>query len=165
VFQDPLNFFQLPFINAVARELSRSYVATAAAAGADDAPLAPDGFVWAPRMAVFPHPSLQSTSLLAQVLSSFVFAALMFGFVTQVGGWCRGEAWRAPAAPRCNAAACVCLARPTALLCARPLPLHACLPPRPADVGAGGRARRRAAPGAGQHGHAPGGVLDQLDVL
>jgi hypothetical protein len=74
----------------VARELSRSVVARAAAitatpgAAAAAAAGASAGLEWSPRLVRFPHPSLQSTNLLGQVLASFIFASLMFGFVTQV---------------------------------------------------------------------------------
>lgn len=111
-FQDPVNFFQMPLINAVSRELSRTYVKAAAANTAAAAaggglvedsrsssipPLAlaaslvngsssSTAFDWAPRMVRFPHPSLQTVNLLGQVLSSFIFASLMFGCVSQVRG-------------------------------------------------------------------------------
>jgi hypothetical protein len=87
-FQDPTLFFAVPLVNAAARELARHAITTnpggvagltAAAANSSEV------FEWAPRLAKFPHPSLQSSSLLGQVLSSFIFASLMFGFVTQVG--------------------------------------------------------------------------------
>uniref|UniRef100_A0A383W084 ABC transporter domain-containing protein n=1 Tax=Tetradesmus obliquus TaxID=3088 RepID=A0A383W084_TETOB len=84
-FQDPTLFFAMPMVNAAARELTRHHLAAnpnskaGAASGAGAA-----GLVWAPRLAKFPHPSLQSSSLLGQVLSSFIFASLMFGFVTQM---------------------------------------------------------------------------------
>jgi hypothetical protein len=48
--------------------------------------LSPESFEWSPRMVRFPHPSLQTVNLLGQVLSSFIFASLMFGCVSQVGG-------------------------------------------------------------------------------
>jgi hypothetical protein len=95
-FQDPTQFFAVPLVNAAARELTRHAIASnpgsvaglaAAAAG--------EGLNWSPRLAKFPHPSLQSSSLLGQVLSSFIFASLMFGFVTQVrirgGGMATGD--------------------------------------------------------------------------
>ena len=81
-FQDPTTFFQMPFMNAVAREAARAAVLRKAAAGA---PLAPSpAFKWAPRLVAFPHPFLQSTSVLGGVLAAFLFAALMFGFVSQM---------------------------------------------------------------------------------
>lgn len=93
-FQDPVNFFQLPMINAVARELSRSYVARATSSGnsssssrsASGLVSSATAFEWSPRMVRFPHPSLQTINLLGQVLSSFIFASLMFGCVSQVRG-------------------------------------------------------------------------------
>ncbi len=33
----------------------------------------------------FPHPTVATNSVLGQVLGPFVFAAVMFSFVTQVG--------------------------------------------------------------------------------
>lgn len=97
-FQDPVNFFQLPMVNAVARELSRAYVSKANSSNSRTASLlsstAAAGFEWSPRMVRFPHPSLQTINLLGQVLSSFIFASLMFGCVSQVsaeGG--RGLTW------------------------------------------------------------------------
>jgi hypothetical protein len=77
-FQDPTTFFQVPLLNAVARESAR-------AALSRDAPEAAVGFRWAPRLLAFPHPFLQSKSLLGGVLAAFIFAALMFSFVAQVG--------------------------------------------------------------------------------
>lgn len=87
IFQDPTQFFSMPMTNAVARELSRRLVVTAPASLVLPDPEA--AFVeWAPRLVKFPHPSLQTTNLLGQVLSSFIFASLMFGSVTQVSrGW------------------------------------------------------------------------------
>jgi hypothetical protein len=92
-FQDPTQFFAVPMVNAAARELARHAIASNPGAVASGLGLGSGGEVlqWAPRLAKFPHPSLQSTSLLGQVLSSFIFASLMFGFVTQVrndGGGC-----------------------------------------------------------------------------
>lgn len=77
-FQDPTTFFQIPLMNAVARE---------AAWGAllRKSPDATPSFSWRPQLLSFPHPYLQSQSLLGGVLAAFIFAALMFGFVTQVG--------------------------------------------------------------------------------
>jgi hypothetical protein len=91
-FQDPVNFFQMPMINAVARELAHSYVNTAAANSSSSS----SGFSWSPQLVRFPHPSLQSMNLLGQVLASFIFASLMFNCVSQVGlGFRRGQGvWR-----------------------------------------------------------------------
>jgi hypothetical protein len=85
-FQDPVNFFQMPMVNAVARELARSYVAAANSSSSSNS-----AFAWSPQLVRFPHPSLQSMNLLGQVLASFIFASLMFNCVSQVGvcvlGW------------------------------------------------------------------------------
>jgi hypothetical protein len=81
-FQDPTTFFQVPLLNAVAREAARGALAKASPEGAA-------GFRWAPRLFAFPHPYLQSKSLLGGVLAAFIFAALMFSFVAQVWGGAR----------------------------------------------------------------------------
>jgi hypothetical protein len=83
-FQDPTLFFAVPMVNAAARELARHAIASNPAAAARRGAAAGAELQWSPRLAKFPHPSLQSSSLLGQVLSSFIFASLMFGFVTQV---------------------------------------------------------------------------------
>jgi ABC-type multidrug transport system ATPase subunit len=79
-FQDLNSFFELPFASAVAREASR------AALMAAGAPLeTAESLIWRPRLAAFPHPALASNDIVGGVLSAFLFAALMFGFVTQMG--------------------------------------------------------------------------------
>lgn len=86
-FQDPVNFFQIPMVNAAARELSRGLVAGTIAANSSSSSLlgsTPAGFEWSPRLVPFPHPSLQTMNLLGQVLASFIFASLMFNVVSQV---------------------------------------------------------------------------------
>eukprot|EP00879_Flechtneria_rotunda_P013739 GHRR01014351.1.p1 GENE.GHRR01014351.1~~GHRR01014351.1.p1 ORF type:complete len:558 (+),score=120.29 GHRR01014351.1:287-1960(+) len=92
-FQDPTLFFQVPMMNAVARELSRTFFAAAAAVDSSSnsamLPALDDDVTggvlsWRPQLVKFPHPSLQTSNLLGQVLSSFIFASLMFGFVTQM---------------------------------------------------------------------------------
>jgi hypothetical protein len=72
-------------MNAVAREAARGALLRVA-------PERAGSFVWVPRLLSFPHPFLDSKSLLAGVLAAFIFAALMFGFVTQVRP---GGPWRA----------------------------------------------------------------------
>jgi hypothetical protein len=45
----------------------------------------------------FPHPNLETSSFLGSVLAAFIFASLMFGFVSQVSGWGRWDGvWRVP---------------------------------------------------------------------
>lgn len=112
-FQDPVNFFQIPLINAVARELSRSYVARArnsssSSSAAVNLLSSPDAFEWSPRLVRFPHPSLQTVNLLGQVLSSFIFASLMFGSVSQVGdGWRLGASCSQDIACRTRLTVCI----------------------------------------------------------
>ena len=74
-FQDPTTFFQVPLMSAVAREVSRDYLAKTQPG---------EPFIWQPALARFPHPNLDTQSLLGNVLAAFIFASLMFGFVTQV---------------------------------------------------------------------------------
>lgn len=40
--------------------------------------------VWEPTLRKFPHPALDSTSVVGFVIGPFIFAACMFSFVTQV---------------------------------------------------------------------------------
>jgi len=68
-------------MNAVAREIARGALLK-------KSPAAAAAFKWEPRLLGYPHPYLQSKSLLGGVLAAFVFAALMFGFVTQVRACC-----------------------------------------------------------------------------
>jgi len=79
-FQDLNTFFEVPFASAVARESAR---AALLAAGAP--PRVARALRWSPRLAPFPHPALASADIIGGVLSAFLFAALMFGFVTQMG--------------------------------------------------------------------------------
>jgi hypothetical protein len=67
----------MPLMNAVAREAVRGAVL------AQKGPAAAANLTWAPRLLAFPHPYLLSTSMLGGVLAAFIFAALMFSFVTQ----------------------------------------------------------------------------------
>jgi hypothetical protein len=76
--QSPTTFFALPLMAAVAREASRTQLASAAGEGAAAA------LEWAPQLAPFPHPQLRSSNLVGFVLSPFIFAACMFGMVMQV---------------------------------------------------------------------------------
>jgi hypothetical protein len=39
---------------------------------------------WEPTLRKFPHPALDSTSVVGFVIGPFIFAACMFSFVTQV---------------------------------------------------------------------------------
>ncbi|GBF88378.1 ABC transporter A family member protein [Raphidocelis subcapitata] len=77
-FQDPTSFFQMPLMNAIAREAARGAILR------QKGPAAAAEFSWAPRLVTYPHPYLLSTSMLGGVLAAFIFAALMFSFVTQM---------------------------------------------------------------------------------
>ncbi|KAF8060280.1 ABCA2 [Scenedesmus sp. PABB004] len=94
-FQDPTTFFSVPLMSAVARELARHFAASAPPGAAAAAALRlggagalqpPGELEWAPALAPFPHPSLQTSSSLGQVLAVFIFASLMFGCVAQISG-------------------------------------------------------------------------------
>jgi hypothetical protein len=94
-FQDPVNFFAVPMINAVGRAIAQLYansstdmsfsennmLLTRSSGRADDAAVQ-----WRPRLGKFPHPSLESggMQLQGQILAVFIFASLMFGCVSQV---------------------------------------------------------------------------------
>jgi hypothetical protein len=99
-FQDPVNFFAVPMINAVGRAIAQLYansstsertnmllsenhmLLTGSSDRGDDAAVQ-----WRPRLGKFPHPSLESggMQLQGQILAVFIFASLMFGCVSQVG--------------------------------------------------------------------------------
>ena len=79
-FQDPNQFFQLPLISAVSREAAHLLLERSGGSAGGNA-TAP---AWAPALAAFPHPGLDTVNLLAGVLAAFIFASLMFGFVAQV---------------------------------------------------------------------------------
>jgi hypothetical protein len=75
--QDPNTFFQIPLMNAIAREISRQYIQEVQPSQLAD-------FRWEASLTKFPHPSLEIQSILGSILAAFIFAALMFGFVSQV---------------------------------------------------------------------------------
>jgi len=75
--QSPNNFFQLPFMSAIAREVSRYYLQTQGRLG--DAKL----LEWQPRLAAFPHPEL-SPGAAGYLLPPFVFLACMFSTVSMI---------------------------------------------------------------------------------
>ncbi|KAG1680746.1 hypothetical protein FOA52_008079 [Chlamydomonas sp. UWO 241] len=79
-FQNPNTFVQLPLQSAVQREIARYTMATTPALAG-----MADGLAWDVGIAAFPHPTLATTSVLGQVLGPFVFAAVMFAFVSQMG--------------------------------------------------------------------------------
>eukprot|EP00775_Hariotina_reticulata_P013231 gene13231-13362_t len=75
-YQSPITFFTLPFTNAVAREASRAQMLAAGVAA--------DVLQWAPQLLKFPHPQLRGIGMVGYVLGPFIFAACMFGMVTQL---------------------------------------------------------------------------------
>eukprot|EP00775_Hariotina_reticulata_P004500 gene4500-4753_t len=75
--QSPNNFFQLPFMSAIAREVSRYYLQ--AQGRLQDAEL----LDWQPQLATFPHPEL-SPGAAGYLLPPFVFLACMFSTVSMI---------------------------------------------------------------------------------
>lgn len=75
--QSPNEFFQMPFMSAVAREISRFYLT---AAGQQEAAAALD---WQPRLGVFPHPQL-SAGTAGYILPPFIFVACMFATISHL---------------------------------------------------------------------------------
>lgn len=73
--QSPNDFFQMPFISAIAREISRYQLQTAGRS-ADAAALD-----WSPKLAAFPHPQL-SPGTAGYVLPPFIFVACMFATIS-----------------------------------------------------------------------------------
>lgn len=73
--QSPNDFFQMPFMSAVAREISRHYLETAGRA-AEAATLQ-----WQPQLAMFPHPQL-SPGTAGYILPPFIFVACMFATIS-----------------------------------------------------------------------------------
>lgn len=75
--QDPQLFWHTPVMSAVSREVARQ--ALLDAGRADDA----RGLAWAPSLARFPHPEMTTLSVTGRVIAPCIFAACMFGAVTQ----------------------------------------------------------------------------------
>lgn len=73
--QSPNDFFQMPFVSAITREISRHYL-QAAGRTADAAALD-----WQPQLAPFPHPEL-SPGNAGYVLPPFIFVACMFATIS-----------------------------------------------------------------------------------
>jgi hypothetical protein len=76
--QDPQIFWQMPVMSAVSRELARQSLLDAGRTGEAD------GLAWDPTLARFPHPEMTTLSLTGRVISPCIFAACMFGAVTQM---------------------------------------------------------------------------------
>lgn len=73
--QSPNDFFQMPFMSAIAREISRHYL-QAAGRIAEAANLD-----WQPQLAPFPHPQ-QSPGSAGYILPPFIFVACMFATIS-----------------------------------------------------------------------------------
>lgn len=82
--QDPQMFWQTPVMVAVSRELVRQLLLDAGRT--QDA----DTLVWDPTLVRYPHPEMTTLSFTGRVIAPCIFAACMFGAVTQVGAGCLG---------------------------------------------------------------------------
>ena len=76
--QDAQHFWHTPVQSAVSRELARGALLEAGRADAAAA------LRWGPELARFPHPEMTTLSVAGRVIAPCVFAALMFGAVTQM---------------------------------------------------------------------------------
>jgi hypothetical protein len=75
--QSPNEFFQMPFMSAIAREISRHFLAAAGKQAEADA------LVWQPRLGAFPHPQL-SAGTAGYILPPFIFVACMFATISHL---------------------------------------------------------------------------------
>ena len=73
--QSPNDFFQMPFMSAIAREISRHYLESAGMAAQAAA------LEWQPQLALFPHPQL-SPGTAGYILPPFIFVACMFATIS-----------------------------------------------------------------------------------
>jgi len=71
-------FWQMPVMSAVARELARQVLLDGGRTA--DA----DTLAWDPTLARFPHPEMTTLSLTGRVIAPCIFAACMFGAVSQM---------------------------------------------------------------------------------
>jgi len=78
-FQHPNFFVQVPLQNAVEREIARFHLRQAGRT--EDA----DNLKWEVGYKEYPHPAFETVSIVGATLGPFLFAANMFGFVSQVG--------------------------------------------------------------------------------
>lgn len=78
-FQHPNFFVQVPLQNAVEREIARFHLRTAGRV--EDA----ENLKWNVAYREYPHPAFDTVSIVASTLGPFLFAANMFGFVSQIG--------------------------------------------------------------------------------
>lgn len=67
-------------MSAVSRELARQALMMS------DRKQEADGLAWAPSLVRFPHPEMTTLSLTGRVIAPCIFAACMFGAVSQVRG-------------------------------------------------------------------------------
>uniref|UniRef100_A0A383VPE1 ABC transporter domain-containing protein n=1 Tax=Tetradesmus obliquus TaxID=3088 RepID=A0A383VPE1_TETOB len=75
--QSPNEFFQMPFMSAITREISRYFLAAAGKQAEADA------LVWQPRLGPFPHPQL-SAGTAGYILPPFIFVACMFATISHL---------------------------------------------------------------------------------
>ncbi|WIA19835.1 hypothetical protein OEZ85_005742 [Tetradesmus obliquus] len=78
-YQSSVTFFTMPFMSAVARETAKVQLA------AGGRPGIAGSLSWEPKLVKFPHPQLRSIGMVGFVLGPFIFAACMFGMITQLG--------------------------------------------------------------------------------
>jgi len=78
-FQHPNFFVQVPLQNAVEREIARFHLRQSGRN--EDA----DNLRWEVAYKEYPHPAFDTVSIVGSTLGPFLFAANMFGFVSQVG--------------------------------------------------------------------------------
>lgn len=75
--QSPNEFFQMPFMSAITREISRYFLVAAGKQAEADA------LVWQPRLGPFPHPQL-SAGTAGYILPPFIFVACMFATISHL---------------------------------------------------------------------------------
>jgi hypothetical protein len=86
--QDPQIFWQMPVMSAVSRELARQQLLDSGRAHIADT------LEWDPTLVRYPHPEMTTLSFTGRVIAPCIFAACMFGAVTQVRAAARGGGWR-----------------------------------------------------------------------
>jgi ABC-type lipoprotein release transport system permease subunit len=75
--QSPNEFFQMPFMSAIAREISRHFLAAAGKQAEAET------LQWQPRLGPFPHPQL-SAGTAGYILPPFIFVACMFATISHL---------------------------------------------------------------------------------
>ncbi|KIZ04840.1 hypothetical protein MNEG_3122 [Monoraphidium neglectum] len=76
--QDPQFFWQTPVMNAVSREIARQALLDAGRTHEADT------LAWQPALVRYPHPEMTTLSFTGRVIAPCIFAACMFGAVTQM---------------------------------------------------------------------------------